>query len=153
MPTPERGLGVNTRDVQTGLSPYGFSFFRTDEYFLEGDSADGYFAAVSLRGPSDNIHSAILQFPEPGLNPDNVALYSLTFVNLVLPDWQGSKDWLVGAFRQVARGETPTETITTSHGEAYIEVYSYDNRSITIEIDHSNINLADKALEGLLGKE
>ena len=153
IPTPERGLGVNIWDIQTGLSLYGFSFFRLDEYMFEGDSADGYFAAVSLRGPSDNIETAILQFPEPRLDPDAVALYSLSFVNLVLPDWQSGKDWLVGAFRQVGRGETATETVTTSHGEAYIEMYSYDNRSITIEIDHLNINLADKALEGLLGKE
>ena len=153
IPTPERGLGVNIWDIQTGLSLFGFSFFRLDDYMFEGDSADGYFTAVSLRGPSDNIHKAIMQFPEPGLDPDATALYSLSFVSLVLPDWRGAQEWLVGAFRQVGRGESATKTVTTPHGKAYIEMYSYDNRSITIEIDHSNIDLADRVLKGFTGKE
>lgn len=138
-PVPKTGLGVTRNSVQSGLEDAGFSFVSyasTGSVF--GDSPDGV-ATVKLFAPDNNLRDATLQFSySPTLDVANVVLHSMIFINLVLPDWNNSGEWLADAFSRVGDGDTAETTIETNNGKAYIVLEIIGDDTISLDISSSN---------------
>lgn len=142
---PRYDLGISRASVQSEFEQkeYGFLFFPGSEGQgqpqVVGMPRGKLFPAIELLGPPEDLTSAtIVILPTSGtVIPDSI--YLLIFLTLLVPDWQGSGEWLSTNLKAVASASGVAALRTAQHGNKKISLMTIKGPPflITLAVERS----------------
>ena len=124
------GLGITRHSSMANLEEAGFDFnVRKPEQTRDGELVVGYSpydeysssAVVNLIGDRNDIKQAKLFLYDAETSPLDSALYLVTFMQSVMPQWEGGSVWLKDTIGDFS-GSRTIEAANHSRGNAQITV-------------------------------
>ena len=149
-PASKSGIGVSRNTIVRAMEEAGFTFNSVSRYgnreVVYGEStvqtSGGSIATLELTGPSNDIENAYFKVFDVPEAPQLGAVYILTFMELVLPDWRDGPNWLAGATKRAIAGDEAATRVKGPGGDVYVDV---KNNGMTMIIEVSNRGIVDYA--------
>ena len=133
------GLGVSVNDIEdmfdeqdldvdTESSPLKDG---TPRWFVETPHS---FATVELTGNKSDLQQVNLSLTSTGDNGELLFAYALLMLNGILPDWEGSIDWLANSLPRF--DNNPDAVIETTRGDTKVSLRFFQSlSSVSLNIE------------------